>query len=359
MSKILQTPVVNAITPFDPTNSHKITFTYTDNQAVKNRAVITDNATGAQVYDAEQIGMGVEHTIPANTLTAGKQYLAQIQVFDIDGNSSNLSNSTLFYCFSNPRFTFSGLEDGETYRNASITLNLDYVQTEGEPIKSFQFMKYSYDKTLLESSDMFYSASPTSYSFYSLENKTTYYFRAIGETSHGIPLDTGYIEVNISYEQLPIDIVFDVENDYCNGYISLGLNIKVIGYEIENDNYTIKDGMLTLTNNSLTYNDGFSIENDFSLYVDVKRVKTGTFLVVNDNIFSLSVINVCGTYYCKLVVDNSDIELYAELPNAQLDVNNESDAEIIDVSYGATNTVVFEVKRKNGYYSLNAYERTV
>lgn len=351
MSKILQTPVINAITPFDPINSYKISFTYADNQAVKNRAVITDNSTGEEVYNSEQIGMSLEHTIPANTLIAGKQYLIQIQVFDIDNNSSNLSDSVLFYCFSTPTFSFNRLVDGETYRNASITLNANYVQAEGEPIRSFQFMKYSYDKVLLEQSSVFYSTSALSHSFYSLENKTTYYFRAIGETSHGISLDTGYIEVNVSYEQIPLDILFNVENDYCNGYITISLNIKDIGYEVQNDNYTFENGMLTLIDNSLIYNEGFSVSNDFSLYVDAKKLKVGTFLTTSDDIFSLSIFSYLGKYYCELSVKNSEFKQYVELPKAKLDES--STISIIEVSSEDDDMVIFEVKRKNGYYSLN------
>ena len=42
MARTLQTPTINKITPVSPIISFDVTFQYKDNQAVKNRAVITD-----------------------------------------------------------------------------------------------------------------------------------------------------------------------------------------------------------------------------------------------------------------------------------------------------------------------------
>ena len=238
---VLQTPSFNRITPLSPACNNIVTFTYTDNQPVKNRAIITDNATGDIVYDSIQETRTLSHTIPANTLSAGNQYLIRIQVFDIDGNSSNLSEQVLFYCFSTPSFSFYDLSDKSVTNNANIVLSIDYSQAEGEELRDVQFFKYSNDKTLLSKSAVIYSQSP-SYEFYTLENNTTYYFRAIGETNHGIPLDTGYIEVSTQFETIPTNIIFTLDNYYHEGYIQFTSNIIVVLYELENNNYSIEDG---------------------------------------------------------------------------------------------------------------------
>lgn len=366
MSKVLQTPSINSIIPFDPLYDYTVSFIYTDNQSLKNRAVITDNSTNEVVYDEIQTTMRLQHVIPANTLIAGKQYLIQIQVFDADDNSSNLSFPVLFYCLSTPTFSFSNITEDETYKNASITLNLNYAQSENEPIKSFQFFQYSYDKSFLNSSSVFYSNSDMSYSFYGLGNNLSYYFRAIGETSHGIALDTGYIKVNVSFDTIPANILLEAENNYQQGYISLKLNIKDIGYKLDNDDYELKDGMLILKNNSLTYNEGFTVTDDFSLFVEAKELPVRTFLTTNNNMFSLSIVEVCGVYYCKLEVKNSSFVQYESLPKAKLvDENgrylvtdNNQMIEIVDSTYGDDVLVVFEVKRINGYYGLKAYYKS-
>lgn len=359
MSKILQTPSINSITPFDPLYEYTVDFIYNDNQSLKNRAVIIDNSTSEIVYDETETTMRLQHVIPANTLIAGKQYLIQIQVFDADGNSSNLSSSVLFYCLSTPTFSFSNISEGETYKSASITLNLNYSQSENEPIKSYQFFKYSYDKTLLESSSVFYSSPDMSYSFYGLENNISYYFRAIGETNKGIVLDTGYVKVNISFNTIPTNIVFQADNNYNQGYIYLKLNVKDIGYELDNDDYELKDGLLILHNNSLNYNEGFLVDEDFSLFVEAKELPVKTFLTTNNNTFSLSIINVCDTYYCKLEVQNSLFVQYVSLPKAKYsETDNEKFIEIVDETYGNEVIVGFEIKRVNGYYSLYVYYKS-
>lgn len=363
MARFLQTPAVIPITPFDPSQDYTVSFLYSDNQIVKNRAIVTNNSTNTVEYDSTVTSMRLQHIIPANSLKSGNQYLIQIQVFDAYGNMSNLSQSLLFYCYSTPSFGFTNISDNISYKNASINLILNYSQSENEPIKNFEFFKYSYNKTMLENSPVLYTESNMAYSFYGLENNTYYYFRAIGETLHGIPLDTGYIKVNVSFNTIPANIFFQVENNYKGGYISLKLNIKNIGYELKNDNYELKDGMLILRDNTLTYNDGFTIDDDFSLFVEAKNLPLKTFLTTNNNTFSLSIIDVCGMYYCRLSVKDSSFKQYVALPKAKLVTDdgkllitdNGKLIEIVDTSTGENSLVVFEVKRKNGYYGLRAY----
>lgn len=366
MATKLQTPTINAITPFDPSIEYTFSFTYDGDQIVRNKAIIKDNVTNLTVYDSTNTTMRLGHTIPANTLSSGKQYIIQIQVFDIDSNSSNLSSPVLFYCFSMPTFEFENIKSGAVHKSANITLALNYTQKESEPLKSFQFFKYSYDKTLLESTSVSYSDKTTSHTFYLLENDTTYYFRAVGETYHGIPLDTGYILLNVSFNTIPANILFQAENDYKNGYVSIRLNIKDVGYELENNNYTLKNGMLTLKDNSLSYNDGFSVEDDFILLVEAKELPLKRFLTTNSNAFSLSIINVCNVYYCKLEIKNSSYAQFVSLPKAKIITDDNKHIitdsgkmiEIIDSAYGEDVLVVFELKRVSGYYSLHTYYKS-
>lgn len=365
MPKTLQTPTLTRITPLAPNCDNTISFTYTDNQPVKNRTVITDNATGDIIYDDTQETRTLTHTIPAGTLTAGGEYLIKIQVFDIDGNASNLSDPVLFRCFSDPHFSFRNLSDKSVTNNANIILSIDYSQAEGEELRDVQFLKYAGDKTPLAKSAVIYSQTP-SYEFYTLENNTTYYFRAIGETNHGIPLDTGYIEVSTMFETIPTNIVFTLDNIYCEGYIQFTSNIIIVAYELENDTYKLEDGLLTLRNNSLTYSN-FSAEEDFILFVEAKKLPVGrTFLTTNDNQISLSIVEVCGMYYCRLTVKDSNYSLYAPFPSSLLSANdgdliitgNGECIELVSDSDDSDDLLVFELKRKDGYYSLKVYPRS-
>ena len=352
MPKTLQTPIVNYIIPFDPKSDHVVNFTYGDNQSVKNRAVITDNTTNEIVYDEIQTTMRLHHTIPSDTLTAGNKYLIQIQVFDIDGNSSNLSTPVLFQCLSTPIFEFTNIQDGDVYKNASITLDILYSQSEGELMRNIQFHKYSTDKVLMDSSDVFYSSSTLSYSFYGLENGEIYYFRATGETNSGISLDTGYVRVDVTFQTVPFDAIFQVENHYKNGYITIDSNIVVVDYEIGNDNYTISNGLLDITNNTLTYK-GFTIkeEDNFSLFLEAKKVPIGEFLKL-DNGVTLSIIKVCGIYYCQLKVEDSDFIQYEPILYSSISDNY---LEVINPDTLQTRIFGFILRRIDGYYGLEIY----
>ena len=241
MSIKLQTPTIIAFTPFDPNYEYDISFTYTGTPITKSRARIVD-INGVVVYDETQtISNRLIHTIipsQPQILEAGEsvRYTIQIQVFDKDDNYSDFSDPVLFYCFSTPEFYFEELSNNDVIDKSSITLKLKYVQAENEPIRSIQFLKYSLDKTLLDSSDVIYSPPSIStlyetfYTFNSLDNGI-YYFRAIGETKYGTPLDTGYIQINVKYNENPLLVSFNLENHYCDGYISIDTNIMDINYK--------------------------------------------------------------------------------------------------------------------------------
>lgn len=350
MGIILQTPSIVPFLPFDPSNIQIVEFTYSGNQAIKNRVVITNNTTGNIVYDETQTTMKLQHEIQENSLIAGVQYLIQVQVFDAQGNNSNLSEPILFYCFTTPTFLFLNISDNDTYRNASIELEVFYSQLENEQLKSIQYLQYSYDKVLLSKSDTLFNLY--SHTFYGLKNNTPYYFRAIGETVHGILLDTGYVKLNIEYKTLPANIIFKAENNRCEGFVKLTSNIKDIEYEFDNDNYVLKDGLLTLKENSLTYKNSFNVYDDFVLFVVAKSLPLQKFLTTNNNEFSLSIINVCDEYYCKLALKNSDFSQYAILPREKLTVGHN------EITVKDNNLIIFEVRRIGWNYSIKSYYKS-
>lgn len=356
---ILPTPSIISLNAFDPKYNYEVEFYYTGNQSVKNRAIITDNDTYEIVYDRAISTMKMQHTIPADTLVAGKQYLIQIQVFDISGNSSNLSNEVLFYCFSTPTIAFEKIEN--PHRLASITLNPKYEQTEFETIKSYQYKLYDYNHILIGSSDVLYG-DLTSYTFYGLENNRQYYVQCIAVTSHGMQIDTEHQLVNVVYNTIPSNILFQVENHPCEGYISLATNMIIIEPELENDNYIFNnDGSVTIWDNSITYNNGFSVEGDFVLYVEARKLPLGTFLKTANDEFTLSIIYVCDRYYCEF--KSGDYVLYDALPKAQLSTDNDEilinklgqKIEIVNMNYDDDTYAIFEIKRINNIYGLRTY----
>lgn len=355
----LQTPSVIPIHIFDPTVQYNIDFMYNGNQSVANRALITDVDTAAIVYDSTQDTLKLSHYLNADTLLTNHRYSVQIQVFDIDGNSSLLSDGVIFYCRRTPSFFISN-DITNVHRNSSINIELVYSQPEGESIKNYQFLMYDYQKNMISSTNSIYT-EVMAHTFYGLENNSIYYFRCIGETEHGFELDTGYVEVTVKYNVMPANILFSVNNEYRSGYITLQTNMIDIGYELENDNYTLKDGCLILKENSIKYNNGFTINSDFVLYVEAKQLPIGTFLKTEDFTSSLSIRHICNTVYCEFISGN--YVLYCPLPKAQIVTQDgriltNADGkrlQVANMGKDMNEFVILELKRINNIYSLKAY----
>ena len=70
--------------------------------------------------------MALSHTISSEDISCLKNnyiYVAQIQVYDVNGDSSSLSDPVLFTCHTNPVFKFDNVEDETTISSENITLH--------------------------------------------------------------------------------------------------------------------------------------------------------------------------------------------------------------------------------------------
>lgn len=311
MAQKLQKPSINRIIPPDPNSSFSIEFQYSGEQFRAHRAIIIDADTYTTVYDKRQIGTSRNHIVPEKTLTAGKRYVTQVQVFDSEnesqGNSSPLSDQMPFYCFTTPVFKFSNIKNGEVVKSASISPSLSYSQAENETIRDYQIALYDQFQILV-ASHVYYGEIEGSCTFYSLENNKMYYVRATGETTNGIPLDTDYIQINVSYSQMPATSVFTLENVYDGGYINIQTSIKDIKFEAVN--CTLENGILTIENGSLIYSKGISIKENGYIGIGVQSLPTGEFIKCKsskDDMFTITLEKICGTYYFWLKSDNYNI----------------------------------------------------
>ena len=103
-------------------------MSYIGNMAYRNRIIIYDAKTLSSVYDQTTSGMAdgisLEHTIPANTLTNGKKYAIQGQVFDSGDTASALSDKAYFWTASAPLFYFQNINEEDTITTASLYAEL-------------------------------------------------------------------------------------------------------------------------------------------------------------------------------------------------------------------------------------------
>lgn len=366
---MLNTPIIKKIAAFDPSKNHTISFQYSGNQVIKNRVIILDNETYQTVYDSEQERMRLDHVITANSLHPGKAYSIKVKVYDNYGDESDFSSPVLFYCFTSPIFQFENISENMIYRTSSLDIILSYSQVEGEIFRECQINLYGHDYAVLSSSPTLYDSANIFHTFHGLKNENVYYVRAYGKTVHDMDLDTGYIKVNVQYFMMPANVLFEVKNHPELGAVSLSSGIIDIGYEVENDNYTFSNGELTIFNNSLTYNNGFSAPEEFSCFVKARKLIPGVPFIYLKNPYGgylwLEIQKITELYYCVLNVPYAlgTYTLYKELPKAMLTCENGEilvDTEermlmLVNLDYVDGYTTVFEAKYKFGLFGLEVY----
>lgn len=363
---ILPTPTLSLISTFDPSKNNNIYFSYNGNQIKKKRIVIIDNKTFKTILDNTQLGMKLCYDLPANTIKTG-QYTAQIQVFDFDGNSSELSQPVLFYCYSTPSVSFSNFTD--KINKSSINLSLSYTQAENDSVKEFAFYLYDLQKKIVTKSNNFYSLNDSSYTFLGLKNLTTYYVQCKGTSLHNMDFDTGLCEINVNYIVQPNNMPLRLSNNKCEGYIQVDCNIIDVGYIIEGGKPDFKNGEVILDNKKVTYISGFDFSDNFSMFIKARKIPLDTtffgYTTSSGNV-ELSIKKIALNYYCVLRADSviGSYYRYVKLPNIM--IIDENSNQIIDENSNVISSqvtiddinnyiIVFEVKRKNNLYNLKAY----
>ena len=262
---------IHNIEPFDRTKGTSITFTWNGNQIYKVRCVIKENESNNTVYDTTIDTMKQIFPISANSnLTNGKYYICIITTFDINNIESTQSAGKPFYCYSTPTFKLS-LSDNEIVRASTYEVSLSYNQAEREELNYYNISLYSYQKTVLQSSENTYDTSTLSYIISSLENATQYYIRATGETIHGIHLDTGYILFTVAYTQAPLFSILEANNLSDTGGIELRANITSTLGVSEKDVIYIDGTMADLRDNTVTFNVGYELIGDFTQMFAFKK----------------------------------------------------------------------------------------
>ena len=363
---ILPTPTLSLISTFDPSKNNNIYFSYNGNQIKKKRIVIIDNKTFKTILDKTQLGMKLCYDLPANTIKTG-QYTAQIQVFDFDGNSSELSQPVLFYCYSTPSVSFSNFTD--KINKSSINLSLSYTQAENDSVKEFAFYLYDLQKKIVTKSNNFYSLNDSSYTFLGLKNLTTYYVQCKGTSLHNMDFDTGLCEINVNHIVQPNNMLLRLSNNKCEGYIQVDCNIIDVGYIIEGGKPEFKNGEVILDNKKVTYISGFDFSDNFSMFIKARKIPLDTtffgYTTSSGNV-ELSIKKIALNYYCVLRADSviGSYYRYVKLPNIM--IIDENSNQIIDENSNVISSqvtiddinnyiIVFEVKRKNNLYNLKAY----
>lgn len=345
------------ISPFDAEIGTTINFSWRGNQVFKNRCIIKDNDTNETVYDNTITSFKLEHSIDLTlaTLINGRSYNAYITVFDEAGMESDIQSlGSPFICLKTPVFQFSNISDGQIIASSSYSFNLTYSQENGELLDSWSITVYTNFGTQLATSGIKYDASDLSHTISGFNNNTEYLIRGTGKTVNGILVDTGDINITVRFKQTSIFSILEPINVKESGAIHLLSNIVSAEGTTTNTPVYINGEYLDLTNDTLTFNNGFSFDDDFSLVLVFYNMKP------NDSV--LKMYDATGTYEATVtyritqVTENNAVVMksYFELlitNGAAKCVYYSNQLNLIT----QTDMIGIKLVRQNGLHNISAY----
>ena len=271
----LTKPILYSVSAFDATEQYVFNFNVIGgDQVVKNKLTITDQTNNIIIYDEIQTTFAYRHILPANTLTNGQYYSAIITTYNSDNDESLPSSGIQFYCFTTPTFDFNNIPNNHIINNASYNFTVRYDQNENEMLNSYIFNLYDSERSLLKSSSYLYVGGITqlpillNYLFSGMNNDTIYYVQALGETIHGIKIDTGLILINIKYTTPNVFSIIELNNNCEGGYITIKSNlVNIIGNSIPDPPIYVDDNTavdVTGEGDYIIWNNGYEINGDFT-----------------------------------------------------------------------------------------------
>lgn len=336
-------PIVQKIQPFDSTKDYEISLLWSGNRAHANRIIICENETNNVVFDDMVSSFSLKHTIPANTLKNNQRYTIQAQVYDVENIPSALSNKVLFYTFTTPDFYFEDLSENQVISNSSFTATIHYYSDEWEDISKYNF--YLYDaskKQLLKSGDLT-DDYDISYTYKGMDNNTVYYVRCIGVTVNGMELDTGYVEITVKFENPNTYARIYATPLPSQGCIQVSTNLIIIQYN-GTEEFEYIDGMIDLRDKTLYYDEGFLIEDDFTVII------RGINLWQTADIFKMSNENL-GLTLSSHIYPEGKLRFRLIVPNGVSNYLLYSDEQVFDNK----DMVTIVIRRKNNVYQLKVF----
>lgn len=294
---------IHSVPPFDALLGTTIRFSWNGNQAFKNRCIIKDNETNVTVYDNTITTFQFEHSIDLSKakLKNGKKYNVYITVFDKGETQSDVQAiGTLFHCIKTPVFRFENIIEGQNLQASSYAATLSYSQESGELLNSWSITLYSRAHSVLSTSGTRYEDDLT-HTFYGFENNQEYSIRGQGETVNGIILDTGFINISVSYEVKDIFSLLVPKNLRKLGAIRLSSNIVSAEGRGDKDIVYIDNSYADLRDNTIHFTDGFEASGNFSYVEKFCGMKP------NDTIAVLYGDNIRITITYRIVKTSADI----------------------------------------------------
>ena len=277
-------PIIDYIPIFDKnfgTNGSFITNSYITGYKIEIK-----DTSNVSVYIDTVNESSNKFTIPADTdLVNGENYILTITTYEENGKEYT-SDPVIIKCCTTPEFELS-VYSGADYFLKSTILNttVTYSQSEDEELNYYYVVvKDKNDKTIF-TSDYIYNIQEYA-EINDLNDNSIYYVTAYGKTINGMDIQSKTVKVITMFSKNELPMTLKGENNYKNASIDLGISVRNMLYRLEKaEKYTnVYDRGIDLSDNTLEYYDGFSIDDDFSMAIEYTPTSSkGTVLLLNNN----------------------------------------------------------------------------
>ena len=221
---------------------------------------------GTPFYGVDALGnlQYYSYTISAATLsgagiTNGNEYKMLItQYYSDNGTEASVTqtSASVFITRSTPSFSLSSVP--ATVTSSSYTFTVNYSQTEGDTLDwiRYQIAQGSDTGSPIYDSGAIYGAAVYTSTYTSFRTGFSYSFRAFGQTSSGVAVDTGWEDFDVSYSvetasgSVKADVVKNVNGvrvDWTNMSTVTGQSRWIIFREQSGSGVLVKIAELALT----------------------------------------------------------------------------------------------------------------
>ena len=258
-------PIINKIPVFDATKGFQDGIFRTGSQIDSYKLQIYDITDSVIIYSNTINGNINNFSIPKNVLNNNNMYLVYITVSE--NNKVYKSDAIVIKCVPTPSFSLNiDYNTQYTLRSSFLDVGIKYTDNASE---GFEEQLNEYFITVADTngneiyrSDLIYDIDDN-VEIVNLTNGNTYIVTGYGTTIGGMKLETNPVTVNVNYEESKDSSVLSAYNDRKNGCVRLESKVNGIIYDIDNE--PSFSPQFDLTGNRLRYNQGLTIDGDFSL----------------------------------------------------------------------------------------------
>lgn len=265
-------PIINKIPVFDATKGIEVTFK-TDTQIMSFDVEIYDENDTELIYNnVGNINKQNKFLIPPNVLTNNRVYIIYLSITEAinqDDRHKFVSDPQQIKCIPTPSFSLNiDYSTQYTLRSSFLSVGIKYTDNTSEGFEE-QLNEYIITATdtngnEIYRSDLIYDIDDN-IEIANLTNGNTYIVTGYGTTIGGMKLETNSVTVYVNYEECKDSSVLSAYNDRKNACIRLESKVNGIIYDIDNE--PSFSPQFNLTGNRLRYNQGLTIDGDFSLLV--------------------------------------------------------------------------------------------